>query len=392
MDTALDPGKAILDEIADLEVERARIEARIAGRMLDFTDLRRTEAARHADPRRRDLEVCFAADELGVVLHQPTRIVQCRLAAARRVRGLLPQTWLAFAGGRIDAYRISLISSAVEKLRRDNHALIELDYRLPDKAAAQTAAQLKGWLKRFVARNAPDGQAAKAEHQKRGVWLNHGDDGMSYLNAYIPTADAIRIDAELTARAKQLPADDRTLDQKRADELVKQLRSTGYGQPTSSRAIIGIKVPVTTLAGWDDQPGESFDGSFAMPADAVRDLMKEPGTLFYRILTDPLGKILDITELGRFASHKLATAIDIRDGTCRFTTCSRPSMESDKDHEIPWPHGPTSGANLRGLCRRHHQMKTHHITEPTRHAMRTAKPSRLEHDLATYTVQMQYAA
>lgn len=373
-----------------LEVERARIEAETASLMLEFADLRRRQADRNGDPRRRALEASFAADELAVALHQPTRVVQCRLADARRVRGLLPLTWLAFTAGRIDAYRISMISSAVDKVRGDNHAVIELDYLLPDSAPARTAAQLKGWLKRFVARNVPGDRAARTEHDKRAVWLDHQDDGMSFLHAYLPTAEAIRIDAELTARAKALPADDRTLDHKRADELVAWLRSTGDARSTSSRAVIGITVPVSTVAGWDDQPGESFDGSFALPAGAVRDLMTQPGTLFYRIFTDPLGHILDITELGRFASDKLSTAIDIRDSTCRFVTCSRPSMESDKDHEIPHPRGPTTAANLRSLCRRHHQMKTHGITEPTHHVMQTRGPSTVEHDFATSLVRLRY--
>ena len=202
----------ILDEVAALEVERARIEAKIATKMLDFEDLRRTEAESNANPTAAKLEASFAADELGVALHQPTRTVQCRLAEARRVRGRMMWTWQAFGAGRIDAYRVSLIASAVDKLRGDNHAIIELDHRVTSYAPGHTVAQLKGWLKRFVARNAPDQVAVKTERQKRSVWVDHQDDGMSYLHAYLPTPDVLLIDAGLTGRAKQLPSDDRTFD------------------------------------------------------------------------------------------------------------------------------------------------------------------------------------
>ncbi len=390
MATALDPGKVILDEITALAAERARIEARITTKMLEFDDLRRHQAKSNPNPTAAQLEASFAADELGVALHQPTRTVQCRLAAARRVRGRALLTWQAFGAGKIDAHRVSLIASALDKLRGDNHAIIELDHRVSTYAPVHTAAQLKGWLKRFVARNAPDQASVKAEVAKRSVWVDHQDDGMSFLHAFIPTADAVLIDALLTQRAKQLPTDDRTLDQKRADEFVAQLLGTINGQSTSSRAVIGITVPVTTLAGITDQPGESFDGSFALPADMVRDLADQPGTLFYRVFTDPDGHILDVTELGRFPSERLKTAIDIRDGTCRFTTCSRPAMESDKDHEVPHPRGPTTGGNLRGLCRRHHRMKTYGITEPTDHVMRDHAPSRLEHDIAKFLVRIEH--
>jgi len=392
MEAVLDPGRVILEEVAALEVERARIEARIAARMLDFDDLRRRQAEANPHPTAARLEASFSADELAVALHQPTRVVQCRLAAARRVRGRMMVTWEAFGAGRIDTHRISLIASAVDKLRRDNHAIIELDHRVASYAAVHTAAQLKGWLKRFVAKHLPDQAAAKAEKAKRSVWLDHQDDGMSFLHAYIPTADAVLIDAMLTENAKKLAADDRTLDQKRADVFVAQFRAARDGRSASSRAVIGITVPVSTLAGISNAPGESFDGSFALPAELVRDLARQPGTLFHRIFTDPLGRILDITELGRFPSNKLKIAIDIRDGTCRFPTCTRPATESDKDHRVPHPRGPTSGGNLRGLCRRHHRMKTYGVTEPTDHVMRDRAPSKLEHDFATFIANIEYAA
>jgi len=392
MEAVLDPGRVILEEVAALEVERARIEARIAARMLDFDDLRRRQAEANPDPTAARLEASFSADELAVALHQPTRVVQCRLAAARRVRGRMMVTWEAFGAGRIDTHRISLIASAVDKLRRDNHAIIELDHRVASYAAVHTAAQLKGWLKRFIAKHLPDQAAAKAEKSNRSVWLDHQDDVMSFLHVYIPTADAVLIDAMLTEKAKKLAADDRTLDQKRADVFVAQFRAARDGRSASSRAVIGITVPVASLAGLTDAPGESFDGSFALPAEMVRDLARQPGTLFHRIVTDPLGRILDVTELGRFPSDKLRIAIDIRDGTCQFPTCTKPAMESDKDHHAPHPRGPTAGSNLRSLCRRHHRMKTFGITEPTHHLMRNHAASRLEGDIATFLTHTAYAA
>ncbi len=358
--------------------------------MLRFQDRRRAEAERHEDPRVREMEVSFAADELGVVLHQPTRTVQVRLAESRRVRNLLPLTWGAFCEGRIDAFRVSLIASATAKLTTQEN-LIHLDGIIGDYAATHTTAQLKAKLNRFIARWETTGQAEKEERAKRSVWVNHQDDGMSLLSAYIPTPDALMIDAMLTERAKAV-SDDRTLDQRRADLFVKQLRGSTDGLPTSSRAVIGITVPVTSLAAIDDLPGESFDGAFALPAQMVRELTAEPGTFWFRILTDPLGRILDTTEPRPFPSDALRTSVQARDGTCRFATCSRPAMECDLDHEIPRPEGPTTGANLRGLCRRHHNIKTHDIAEPTKFTMRRQNGSVLEADLFHLATQVRYAA
>lgn len=393
MEAASDPGQVILDEIAALEVERARIEARIAHRMLAFDDVRRTESERHADPRVAEIERSFAADELGVALHLPTKVVQDRLAQLRRVRSLLPLTWVAFLVGDIDAYRVSLITAAAHKVRGDNHHLIHLDAAVGDYASSHTVSQLRGWLNRFVARWAPDRCAARDEHAKRAVWVRPGDDGMSWLTAYLPTADAERIDAALTQRARALSDDDRTIDQRRADLFVDLLLGRGAdGASTSARAVVGITVPVTSLTGLDDLPGESFDGSFALPADMVRDLLADPDTLWFRILTDPLGRVLDTTEPRPFPSDALRTAVQARDGTCRFPTCTQPAITCDLDHEIPRPDGPTHGDNLRALCRRHHNIKTHRVAEPTDVAMRRRTPSRVEVDLAHFITDWHYAA
>jgi hypothetical protein len=391
MSTGVDAGQVILDRIAVVAAARARLEAEEASLMLKFADLRRVEAERQQDPRLRDLEIGFAADELGVALHQPTRTVQCRLTEARRVRDALPRTWSAFVAGRIDAYRVSLIASATVKLTTDLN-LIHLDHEIGDYAATHTTAQLKGRLNRFVARWETTDAAVTEERSKRGVWLNHQDNGMTYLNAYLATSDALLIDAMLTERARAT-SDGRTLDQRRADLFVEQMRGTAIdGQSNSSRAVIGITVPVTSLAGLDDLPGESFDGTFALPAELVRELATQHGTLWFRILTDPLGRILDTTEPRPFPSDALRTSVQARDGTCRFVTCSRPVMECDLDHEIPRPEGPTNGANLRGLCRRHHNIKTYNIAEPTMYSMRTHTDSRLEADLLHTLTQWAYAA
>ncbi|WP_263999744.1 HNH endonuclease signature motif containing protein [Mycobacterium yunnanensis] len=57
-------------------------------------------------------------------------------------------------------------------------------------------------------------------------------------------------------------------------------------------------------------------------------------------------------------SKKLADLIRCRDMTCRFPGCRVPASQTDVDHTIPWPHGPTAASNLKCVCRRHHLLKT----------------------------------
>lgn len=392
MQSVLDPAQVELDELAALEAERARIEAKIAAKMLAFEDRRRVESEWTDDLELRRIELSFAADELGAVLRQPAQTVQNRLAETRRVRGLLPHTWLAHLRGELDGWRIRLISSTALHLRQPD-SLVELDTKVAAYAADHTAAQTKAWLRRFVARVEPDCQQTRTRRalSDRRVWVDHDDDGVSWLHALMPTVDAVRIEQALTHQAKQLPSDHRTLDHKRADLLADLLLGRDGTGKIRAGAIIAVTVPVTTLAGMSDAPGESFDGQFALPADLVRDLAREPGTLFHRIITDPLGKILDVSELGRFPSRKLRIAINARDGTCRVATCSRPAMECDLDHEQPHPRGPTSGDNLRSLCRSHHRIKTHLDADVVALSMER-KPTRMEHDFAHWIVNHEFSA
>jgi hypothetical protein len=48
-------------------------------------------------------------------------------------------------------------------------------------------------------------------------------------------------------------------------------------------------------------------------------------------------RLLNITELGRYPSKRLAEAIKIRAGTCRYPTCSVPADRCDLDHHQPVP-------------------------------------------------------
>jgi hypothetical protein len=128
---------------------------------------------------------------------------------------------------------------------------------------------------------------------------------------------------------------------------------------------IGIVIPFASLLGLSDVPGELADRSGFIPGEELKQLIAaalDPNSrdhvLFTRLLTDDGGRLLDTTELGRYPSARLAQAIKIRAGTCRFPTCTVPAERCDLDHHEPVPRGPTSGTNMDPFCRRHHRGKT----------------------------------
>jgi hypothetical protein len=349
----------LLDRVASRAREAARAEAQMTVAMLEFADARRAEYEVTGRSQWRDLELASIAHELAVELQMSVRAVQNRLHAARLVRGRAPSAWSAFLSGHIDNYTVRIISEALGSLR-DPRSDGVLDGRVADYAATHTAAELRAWLKRLIARLEPEHHEARSRDavNDRRVHIDHRDDGVSELWALLPTVQAAAIDTLLGEALLSKPSDDtRTSDQYMADELTRRLLGGAAGEPAVN-STIALTIPVTSLAGLTDEPGISIDGQWVLPASTVRQLATSQGTLFHRVVTDPAGRVLDVTKLGRFAPADLELGVEVRDGVCQFPTCTRPATRCDKDHRVPWPHGPTTGQNMWSLCRRHHRMKT----------------------------------
>jgi hypothetical protein len=145
--------------------------------------------------------------------------------------------------------------------------------------------------------------------------------------------------------------------------LAARLSPTVVRRPQQLR--IGVVVPLSSVLGLSDVPGQLADRSGLIPGEVLRDQIADAlgpdsrdEVLFTRLLTDDGGRLLETTELGRFPSARLAKAIKVRAGTCRFPTCNVPAGRCDLDHHEPWPEGSTSAKNLDPLCRRHHRGKT----------------------------------
>jgi hypothetical protein len=139
-----------------------------------------------------------------------------------------------------------------------------------------------------------------------------------------------------------------------------------FRRPKRPRQLrIGVVVPLASLLGASDAPAELADRSGLIPGEMLREQIAEAidsdsqdELLFTRLLTDDGGRLLDTTELGRYPSARLAQAIKIRAGTCRFPTCTVPADRCDLDHHEPIPGGVTSATNMDPFCRRHHRGKT----------------------------------
>lgn len=237
-----------------------------------------------------------------------------------------------------------------------------------DYATNHTLGELRSWLRRFRARVGPEEtttDTARALDDRR-VSVTHNDDGTSWLNALLPTGVAITAAERLRKAARALPGidpetgqrDTRTRDQLQADLIAHWLTSC-TGTETDIRAEIAISIAATDLIGLTEGPGITRDGE---PLDHawVRELAASEHTVFRRLVLDPVGEVLDTTVLAYRPTAALRQALHWRDGTCRVAGCRAPVFETDLDHARDYDSGgETSARNLRCLCRKHHNMKSH---------------------------------
>lgn len=309
--------------------------------------------------------------------------VSSRLAMAERVRSKAPATWAAFEDGRVDGDRVREISRAIDKLK-----LAESQARLDRVGLAyaetHTVPELRAWLKRFVARVEPAGFDARAdqERRQRRVEISHGDDGMSWIGAYVPSFVAAATDSRLNARVREIrlagdPEETRTKEQLRADLLAEWLLSADHA-PASLNIDVAVTVPVTALTGSSGLPTESADGQWGIPTAWAHDEYLKHSTFWHRMIIDPVANdVLAHEYLGRYAPDVLSRALLFRDQTCKAPGCCTPAARCDMDHRSPWPDGPTSGENIWALCRKHHSLKGHGVLQwqtPDGRAIPVKKP------------------
>ncbi len=158
---------------------------------------------------------------------------------------------------------------------------------------------------------------------------------------------------------EHVPADDRTIDEVRADLLTDLLLA---GDPSAVsgtgldaiQARVQVTVAATTLAGADNLPAE-LDGFGPLHPDVARDLAARTGG-WSRLLLDHDGMV---TSTDAYApTEAMRRHLRARDQHCRFPGCRMPVHRCQIDHNHDHARGgPTSNDNLAHLCVGHHALK-----------------------------------
>ena len=395
---------ALIDRLVVLRAEAARREAEMLGLMAEFVDRRKGEDAGPGA----GVSGAFAVDELALALVSTRHRVRQQLQLAQALGGGLAATGALLAAGRIDGYQAWVIHDMISRLCGDQH-VAAVEAAILDRAPGLTGGQLRSRLARLIAAKEPDAFTRRHERamRDRRVSANAGGpgaglDGMGSLWFCHAAVDIAAIDENITrlARAQTHSDDDRSFDNVRADVArdillghqpggaapggadMSEPVATGDGSsagesdasggpvssdpPSSADRSSGpspggggqvfVAVPIQTLMGIDDAPGELL-GYGPIPAAVARAIASAGDSVWRRMLTDPAGNLVDLSTTSYRPGKVLDLAVTVRDGTSRFPRSNASAVGADFDHTIPHPVGDTSYGNGGKFSRRDHRVK-----------------------------------
>lgn len=289
-----------------------------------------------------------------------------------------PGIWERCRAGQLDGYRATLVADAArEKLDSDDaiarfstQMLKFLDKHLtgvdgdPDAEPIVTCTvkQLRNAITYALSKVQParaDEEFRKA-YAARGAFARDDVPGMGWLSIN-GRVDQVRLaDHRLTlaARRKRKQGDGRTVPQLKADLALDLLigKADAAPVPTYARPIVNLTVPIQTVMGLADEPGE-LSGGTVVPASLARMIADEPGSTWHRMLTDEVGHLVELSTQSYQPTGPIWRRVVAEQSTCFRPGCDAPSTEADLDHRVAWPFGATDTANLWPGCRTDHRTK-----------------------------------
>jgi hypothetical protein len=303
--------------------------------------------------------------ELASALRIPERTAEAQLVVSESLVNDLPDTLAALATGEISYRHAQILVDNTAALDGATRAALET-MALPF-ARNLTAAKFERKIRALRERANPE--TIRERHERaacdREVVFAPARDGMAWLSAYLPAADALGAFTRLSEWASNLqhPTEVRTLTQLRADVFRDLVIDGQPGDGLSGNAGRGViakvfvTVPVLTLLGREDLPA-TLDGYGPIDADTAR-MLAGHAPSFVRLLTHPeTGAVLSVGRESYRVPQDLKNWLEVRDATCRFPGCSRHASRCEIDHTRDWAHdGQTRHDNLAHLCKSHHILK-----------------------------------
>jgi hypothetical protein len=298
--------------------------------------------------------------EIAAALRLTRRAADSEVATALDLQRRLPALWDALLTGRVDLRRVRTV------IRGTDHLDPAMARRVVDEVIVEaprlTTGQLVARLRRRCIETDPDDDAQRYHHavaERRMVLQSTPDGTANLLGMDLPAAQAAAAARRINHLARQLRrnGESRTMDQLRADVLLDLLTGKADGKP--QRATVDLQVPLTTLMGLSEEPGE-LCGFGPVIADIARHVTNHQHDAQWRFtVTDPdTGQPLHTGTTRRRPTAQQHRNVTARYRTCVFPGCRMPAIDCDLDHRTRHTDGgPTCDHNLGPLCRHHHTIR-----------------------------------
>jgi len=372
---AILPGETVTGLIASV-VQLERMIAQLHGIRSEVIEQARALSELIAEPRIERAPMARRAfvSELACAMHVSDRVAESVIGQSQAIVQFLPRTRAALLAGELTWRQAQSMVDHTSPLTDEQRAAVEA--ATVHHGSRMTAAEFDRRVRTTRERLAPEAMTERVERAvtRRTVDLSSERDGMAWVSALLPAADAHAIYARLTGAAKsfQNDGDGRTLPQLRADilrsclldddalDLAGEVVFGGSGESRRYRGIrpqILVTVPVMTLLGHANDPA-TMEGYGPIDPQTARELTAEAPSLA-RVLTDPdTAAVLSVGRDRYRIPAELRLWLRIRDGHCRFPGCGRSPAYCEIDHTVDWQHGGrTDHGNLANLCSSHHTMK-----------------------------------
>ena len=321
-------------------------------------------------------EFCIA--EFAAALGRSTDAGRSKLAHSLELKYRLPRHWQRTQSGTLEPWRACRIAAATIGLSPEAAAYV--DTQLVAFAHRVGPTVLDRLVEQAVARFMPEQAEADAQKaaEDRHVTFHHHQVslyGTTFVQAELDLADALDLDAAITADAEALRLGGSTdsLDVRRAIaagrlarrhlglELAAPPSDEIPGPASKSRQVVLYvhlsEAAITGRAGTLEL-AQVNNHHRTVLADQVRTWCHDPDA---SVVVKP---VIDVDEHIGVAAYevpaRLAEQAEVRDGTCTFPWCTRRAIECDSEHVIAHADGGTTcSCNIAPLCRRHHRLKTH---------------------------------
>ena len=321
--------------------------------------------------------------------------------AARRsdVCDLLPEVHDALAAGAVSAGHADALAGVVKDLdERGRSDLQELESTLVDSAKTSTVEQFTREVRKLGQILSRDDGVRRHEHLRRQRCVRRWVDrvtGMCHTDLVLdPLTDAAIANALAAAVAAEQAAgaDDRTLDQVKADALVGLI--TGTRSPARGVPEVSVLIDLDTLRdGLHERSVCETSIGEAVPVPTIRRLCCDADIL--PVVLDGDGVALDVGRAKRVATREQRRALRAMYRTCAHPGCTVGFDDCDIHHVNPWtPTGRTDLDNLlpslqppppprprrrldaHPACRPHHRVVPTRRQRPLRRLNRRRRPHR----------------